>query len=120
MSAPAEEESLAREVLAALSEGDTEAFGELAAEGIEIHTARGARHGHAEAVAWAANKYDHLQRRYAVEDVEAKDGGGVIVRGQTQYVWKDGGEVADSSPVAIELHFEAGKLVLWRFLDDGT
>jgi hypothetical protein len=44
----------------------------------------------------------------------------VIVRGETRYVWKDSGEVADSSPVAIELHFEAGKLVLWRFLDDQT
>ena len=119
MSAPAEEESLARRVLAALSEGDTEAFGELAAEGIEIHTARGARHGHAEAVAWAANKYDHLQRRYAIDDLHAA-ARGVVVHGRTEYVWKDGGAVADSSPVAIELHFEAGKLVLWRFLDDGT
>jgi ketosteroid isomerase-like protein len=120
VSAPDEEESLARQVLAALSRGDTKAFGEIAAEEIEIHTARGARHGHAEAVAWAANKYDHLQRRFAIEELDAEGGEGVIVRGQTQYVWKDGGEVADSSPVAIELHFEAGKLVLWRFLDDGT
>ena len=99
VSAPAEVESLARQVLAALSEGDTEAFGELIADDIEIHTARGVREDHAEAVAWAANKYDHLQRRYEIEEIEPAKGRGVIVRGQTQYVWKDEGEVADSSPV---------------------
>jgi ketosteroid isomerase-like protein len=111
-----EEESLARQVLAALSEGDTARFGELAADDVEIHTARGVRHGHAEAVAWAANKYDHLQRRYAVDDLHAA-ARGVVVHGRTEYVWKDGGEVADSSPVAIELRFADGRLALWRFLD---
>jgi hypothetical protein len=120
MSVTAEEEALARRILAALSADDTEAFGELAAEGIEIHTARGVREGHAEAVAWAANKYDHLQRRYAVEEIAAGERGGLVVRGQTEYVWKDGGEVADSSPVAIELRFDGGKLILWRFLEDAS
>ena len=113
----AEEEALARRVLAALSAGDTEAFGELAADDVEIHTARGVREGHAEAVAWAANKYDHLQRRYAIDELHAREGGGVLVRGRTEYVWKDDGVVADSSPVEIELGFDAGELVRWRFLD---
>jgi ketosteroid isomerase-like protein len=117
VSAGAEEEALARRVLAALSRNDTKAFGELAADDIEIHTARGAREGHAEAVAWAANKYDHLQRRYAVDELEAGEGGGVIVRGRTQYVWKEDGQVADETPVAIELRFVDGRLALWRFLD---
>ena len=117
MSVPPEEESLARQVLAALSDGDTERFGELAADDIEIHTARGAREGHAEAVAWAANKYDHLQRRYAIDSLRPGESGGVIVEGQTEYAWKEGGGVADSSPVRIELRFAAGKLALWRFLD---
>ena len=117
MTVSAEEEALARRVLAALSEGDTETFGELAADDVEIHTARGARQGHAEAVAWAANKYDHLQRRYAIDELRGADGGGVLVRGRTEYVWKDDGAVADSSPVEIVLRFEAGRLALWRFLD---
>jgi ketosteroid isomerase-like protein len=117
MSVPAEEEALARRVLAAVSAGDTEAFGELAADGIEIHTARGVRAGHAEAVAWAASKYDHLDRRYAIEELEPAPGGGVVVSGQTQYVWKETDAVADSSPVSIELRFRDGKLVLWRFLE---
>ena len=116
MDSSSTDEDLARAVLDALSRDDTEAFGALASDEIEIHTARGVRHGHAEAVAWAANKYDHLQRRYAVDSLELA-GGGVLVHGRTEYVWKDGGEVADSSPVEIELRFADGRLVRWRFLE---
>jgi len=111
----ATDEELARRVLAALSGNDTEAFGELAADDIEIHTSRGVRRGHSEAVAWAANKYDHLQRRFAIDALRRIDGGRLVATGSTEYVWKDGGEVADASPVAIELGFERGKLVYWRF-----
>lgn len=113
-----EEEALARHVLAVLSDCDTVAFGELAAEEIEIHTSRGVRHGHAEAIAWAASKYDHLQRRYVIDELRPLDGGGLLMLGTSQYVWKDSGEVADSSPVAVELHFDRGKLSLWRFRED--
>jgi ketosteroid isomerase-like protein len=112
-----EDDALARAVLDALSRNDVHAFGELASDEIEIHTARGVRHGHAEAVAWAANKYDHLQRRYAVDAMKPAGDDGFVVHGRTEYVWKDGGEVADSSPVKIEMRFAGGKLVLWRFLD---
>jgi ketosteroid isomerase-like protein len=111
-----EEERLARQVLAALSEGDNERFGELAADDIEIRTARGSREGHAEAVAWAANKYDHLHRTYAVDEIEPKGRGRVVVRGRTQYRWNETGGLADESPVEIEMRFRDEKLVLWRFL----
>jgi ketosteroid isomerase-like protein len=111
-----EEERLARQVLAALSDGDTERFGGLVADDIEIRTARGAREGRAEAVAWAANKYDHLHRTYAVDAIEPKGRGRVIVRGRTQYRWNETGELADESPVEIEMRFAGGKLALWRFL----
>lgn len=117
MSVPPGDEAAARAVLDALSRDDVRAFGELASDEIEIHTARGVRHGHAEAVAWATNKYDHLQRRYSVVALEATPEGGVLVHGRTEYVWKDGGGVADSSPVEVEMRFAGGKLVLWRFLE---
>jgi hypothetical protein len=113
---PPDGERLAREVLAALSAADSVRFGELAADDVEIHTARGARKGHAAAVAWAANKYDHLHRTFAVDAIEATGRGRVIVRGRTQYRWNETESVADESPVEIELRFEGGKLVLWRFL----
>jgi hypothetical protein len=43
------------------------------------------------------------------------DGSRLVATGSTEYVWKDGGALADASPVAIELGFERGKLVYWRF-----
>ncbi len=116
MSSAPEEETLARQVLAALSAGDSQRFGVLVAADIEIRTARGSRRGHAEAVAWGANKYDHLHRAYAVDEIEAKGRGRVVVRGRTQYRWNETGELADESPVEIEMRFRDGKLVLWRFL----
>ena len=111
-----EEESLARRVLAAISDGDTERFGELVADDVEIHTARGTRRGRVEAIAWAAGKYDHLQRRLEIDELE-RSREGIVVRGRSEYVWNEGGEVADSSPVAIELRFADGKLARFRFLD---
>ncbi len=116
MSVTPEEESLARRVLAAISDGDTEHFGELVADDVEIRTARGTRRGRVEAIAWAAGKYDHLQRRLEIDSLE-RSHGGVVVRGCSEYVWNEGGEVADSNPVAIELRFAGGKLARFRFLD---
>ena len=116
MSVGSEEESLTRQVLAAISDGDTARFGELVADDVEIHTARGVRTGRVEAIAWAANKYDHLQRRLEIDELEGS-GEGVVVRGRSEYVWHEGGGVADSSPVAIELRFGGGKLQRFRFLD---
>jgi hypothetical protein len=114
------DEDLARRVLGALSDGDTKRFGQLVGDEIEIHTARGTRSGHAEAVAWAANKYDHLQRRYAIGELRRIGPGRLLMTGATEYVWKDGGGLADSSPVAIELGFEDDKLTLWRFREDAS
>ena len=113
-------EELARLVLDALARGDTDAFGDLVAEEVEIQTARGVRRGHAEAVAWAANKYDHLQRRYAVDELRPLEPDGVVAVGRTEYAWKESGEVADASPIAIELRFRDGRLALWRFLEQGS
>ena len=112
------EEELAERVLDSLGRDDTDAFGELAADEIEIHTVRGVRRGHAEAIAWAKNKYDHLQRRFVAERITPTGGGELLVVGRTEYVWKESGEVADESPIEIEMRFRDGKLVLWRFRED--
>jgi ketosteroid isomerase-like protein len=109
---------LARRVLDAVSSDDCERFGDLVSDDIEIETARGVRRGHAEAVAWARNKYDHLQRRFAIDEMRPLDGGSLLAIGRTEYVWKDTGVVGDSTPVAIEMSFRGGKLVRWRFRED--
>ena len=113
-----EETELAERVIGALRRDDTTAFGELIADEIEIESARGLRRGHAEAVAWARNKYDHLQRCFSIDEMRSLGRGRLLALGRTEYVWKDTGEVGDSSPVAIEMGFRDGKLVRWRFRDD--
>jgi ketosteroid isomerase-like protein len=104
-------------VLRALSRGDAAGFAALVHPDVEIHTARGVRRGPEEAEAWAEPKYEHLERRYEVDELHVA-GEHVLVLGRVEYVWKEGGEVADSTPVAIALDFEHGRLRRWRFHDD--
>ena len=113
-----EETRLAERVIGALRRDDTAAFGELVSDEIEIETARGVRRGHAEAVAWAKNKLDHLQRCFSIDEMRPLGRGRVLALGRTEYIWKHNGEVGDSSPVAIEMRFRDGKLARWRFRED--
>lgn len=113
-----EETQLAERVIGALRRDDTVAFGELVSEDIEIETARGVRCGHAEALAWAKNKYDYLQRCFSIDEIRPHGPGRLLLLGRTEYIWKDSGEVGDSSPVAIEMSFRGGKLARWRFRED--
>jgi ketosteroid isomerase-like protein len=113
-----EETELAERLFDALRRDDIAAFGALLSDDVEITTARGVRRGHAEALAWARNKYDHLQRRFAIDEMRSLPGGAVLALGRTEYAWKDSGEVGDSSPVAIEICFREGRLISWRFRDD--
>jgi ketosteroid isomerase-like protein len=113
-----EEARLAERVIGALRRDDTAAFGELIAKDVEIETARGVRRGHAEAVAWAKNKLDHLQRCFSIDEMRLLGPGRVLALGRTEYVWKHSGKVGDSSPVAIEMRFRDGKLARWRFRED--
>lgn len=115
-----EEAQLAERVIGALRRDDAAAFGELVSHDVEIETARGVRRGHAEAVAWARNKYEYLQRCFSIDETRPLGPGGILVLGRTEYVWKDSGEVGDSSPVAIEMRFRDGKLIRWRFREDLT
>jgi ketosteroid isomerase-like protein len=108
---------LARRVLDALSRGDSAGFAALVHPDVEIHTARGVRRGPREAAAWAASKYEHLERRYEIDELHVA-GEHVLVLGRVEYAWREGGKVADSAPVAIALDFEHGLLRRWRFHDD--
>jgi ketosteroid isomerase-like protein len=108
---------LARRVLDALSRGDSAAFAALVHPDVEIHTARGVRRGRQEATEWAKQKYEHLWRFYRVDELHLA-GGHVLVLGRVEYAWKEGREVADSTPIAIAMDFEHGLLRQWRFHDD--
>jgi ketosteroid isomerase-like protein len=109
--------ALARRVLDALSSGDLMAFSALLHPEVEIITVRGIRRGVDEAEDWAQKRYEHLERRYAIDELcESDDSVLAVVR--TQYVWSDSGLMGDESPAVIELEFEEGKLRRWRFRED--
>jgi ketosteroid isomerase-like protein len=109
--------ALARQVLETLGRGDIEGFARLVHPDVEIHTARGVRRGPEQARAWAGRTYEHLERRYEIEDMHVA-GGDVLVDAQVQYVWRHSGEIGDSSPVAVVMRFEDGRLRRWQVYDD--
>jgi ketosteroid isomerase-like protein len=108
---------LARAVLEALSEGDVSLFSALAHPDIEIVTSRGVRRGRDQAEEWARKRYEHLERRFAIDELRA-DGDSVLALVRTQYVWRESGLVGNEAPAVIELGFRDGKLVRWEFRED--
>lgn len=107
----------AREVLDVLSRGDVESFVGLVGPEVEIHTARGVRRGRDEAAAWASSSYEHLERRYEIEEMHVA-GEDVLVLAKVEYVWRESGDVGDSKAVAVALGFAQGKLRRWEVYDD--
>ena len=108
---------LARRFLAALSAGDRAAVGELVHPEVEIRTERTVHRGRLAAMEWSGKVYDHLVRRYVpVEIEETKDG--VLVHAELQYVWRENGEVGDTSRVAIELGVRDGLISSWYLVDE--
>ena len=108
---------LARQVLEALSHGDVPGFSELVHPNAEIHTARGVYTGSDEATEWARKKYEHLERHFAIDRLDAK-GDKVEAQVRTQYVWRESGLVGDEEPCIIDLAFADGKLIRWELRED--
>ena len=108
---------LARQVLGALSNGDVQGFAALVHPDLEIRTARGVRRGKDDAEEWAQKRYEHLERRYAIDELRV-DGDDVLALVRTQYVWRESGLVGDEEPTVIELEFKDGKLIRWAFRED--
>ena len=96
---------------------DVDAFVELVDPAIEIETQRATRRGVDEAAAWAARRYDHLVRRYEVDELHEL-GDRVVVLAEVQYVWRHSGAVGDRTLAGIALDFRDGRLVRWRLYDD--
>jgi hypothetical protein len=107
---------LARRFLAALSDSDREAVGELVHPDVEIRTERTVHVGREAAMAWSAKVFDHLQRRYVPREIEPTPSG-VLVHADLQYVWRESGEVGDSSEVEIRLGIRDGLVSSWDLSD---
>lgn len=103
--APAE---IVRLALEAISDGDGERLQPLIAPGVTIRTGRASHEGMDAALAWARRGYDHLDRRYVLAGLEPVGDpalGMFVAAARVEYVWRETGEVADSTPLhfAIEL-----------------
>jgi ketosteroid isomerase-like protein len=108
---------VARRILEAISVGDVDAFVALLDPDVEIQTQRGVRRGRDEVARWARSKFEHLERRYEVDEVHTA-GTRVVVLARVQYVWRETRKVGDESLVGIMLDLRDGKLLRWRVYDD--
>jgi hypothetical protein len=90
--------------------------GELVHPCVEIHTERTTHRGRDAAVAWSAKGFDHVFRRYVPVEVVAVPGG-VRVRAELQYVWRESGDVGDISAIEIELGIRDDLVSSWKLTD---
>jgi len=67
-------------------------------------------------VAWAGKGFDHIFRRYEPRKVSAREGG-ATVDADLQYVWRESGEVGDTSAVVIELGIRDGLVSSWELTE---
>ena len=108
---------LAAKVIAAINSRESTELEPLLDPDVQVTTGRSVHAGSDAVVAWAAKEYDNLVRRYEVDELRVRDRR-VLVLGAVQYVWKDGGEVADSMPIALELELGDEGLRRLRLFDD--
>jgi ketosteroid isomerase-like protein len=108
---------LARRFLAALSECDAATVGELVHPEVEIRTERTVHRGREAAIAWSGKAFDYLVRHYVPVEIEQTEDG-VLVHAELQYVWREGGEVGDTSRVRIELGLRDGLISSWHLVDE--
>ena len=105
-----------RDAVDALGREDPEAFGALVHPNVDIETARGIHRGREAAIEWASKRYDHLVRRWAVEEIR-EAGDRLLVLGCVQYVWREGEGVGDETPTAIGFELERGQIRAMRIYE---
>jgi len=108
---------LAARAIAAIDSQDPQLIAAAFDPLVEIRTARNVHAGIEAATAWAAKRYDHLQRRYAINATHTR-GDTVLVLGSVEYVWREEGEIGDSSPIALKLEFRDGRVIALTVADD--
>lgn len=108
---------IAAELVDAINSRDPDRLRSFLDDDSEVITGRTTHTGPDAIVAWSRKEYEHLVRRYAIDEYRAR-GDSVLALGAVEYAWIDGGEVADSSPIALDLVIRAGRLGSLRLRDD--
>lgn len=107
---------LIEELFDSVSRGDSHRLRSIAHDEIAVHTARGVQVGLEAAAEWVSKRFDHLDRRYRLIDLEPA-GDGVSATAALEYVWRESGEVADSTEVEIEIGLRDGRITSWRLIE---
>lgn len=115
--AAAEPAALAAALIAAINARDADALGELLGAGAEVVTGRTVHAGREAILAWASREYDHLTRAFAIDEYRTSDEA-VLALGSVQYAWTEGGEVADSTPIALVIELDGEALRRLTVHDD--
>jgi hypothetical protein len=113
----ADRAELAAAAIAAINSRDPDLIKPLLHPEIELRTGRSSYSGPDQVAAWADKQYDHLDRLYSIATARTR-GDSVLILGDVEYVWRDSGELGDSSPIALTLEFEAELLRSLRVDDD--
>ena len=107
---------LVRTAINALGHEDPEGFGALVHPDVEIETARGVRRGQEAAIEWASKRFDHLIRRWGVDEIR-EAGDRLLVLGCVQYVWREDERVGDQTPTSIGFELEDGQIRAMRIYE---
>lgn len=91
-------------------------MGELVHPEIEIDTERTIHRGRDAAMDWSQKSFDHIFRRYEPVEIRATEDG-VEVDAELQYVWRETGDVGDTSAVKIDLGIRDGLISSWRLAE---
>lgn len=91
-------------------------MGRLVHPEVEIHTARSVHRGRDAAMDWSQKSFDHIARRYVPVEI-TPTGEGVRVEAELQYVWKETGDVGDTSAVTIDLGVRDGLIGSWNLTE---
>jgi hypothetical protein len=109
MTAPgAEPAEILRLALEAISDRDAERLAPLLVPEVTIRTGRSLHEGQDAAGAWARKGYDHLDKRYALAlpGPTARSGSTYLWDARVEYVWRESGEVGDSTRIWLVVEFD--------------
>ena len=107
----------AAEAVAAFIDGfnaeDLDALAEILTEDVEIQSRRGLIEGREEARRWATrNPSGELHQRLVLDEV-TEHGAHGVARARKQWVWRDGGDVADEQEMFYVATMRDGLIARW-------
>jgi limonene-1,2-epoxide hydrolase len=102
----------------AFNSEDLEAFGEVLHPEVVIHSARGARRGIDEALAWA-RRVPEGELHQAIElDSIRVEGDDAVALVRKQWWWRESNELAREDEMAWVFELREGKVSSWRPVED--